>query len=168
MPIITDPRSAEAKKQVRYRSSQLAVNNAIVNTKKNRYTTEIYKGLERYECSINNNTSLNQAAKILLGELGCSIGTESPSFSLEDDDTEIIDNENIVDPSIKKLKPEELSPTESFIEEDDPFYKLDDELPKNIVSSRESEADSYEASYVTIAAYLTGGGGKSLMGTIGY
>ena len=92
MPIITDPRTAEAKKQVRYRSSQLAVNNAIVNTKKNRYTTEIYIGLERYECSINNNTSLNQAAKILLGELGCSIGTESLSFSLEDDDTEIIIN----------------------------------------------------------------------------
>jgi len=139
---------AKAKK----RSNTLYVNGEVLSKGTDSNKIRIYKGLQQYETSINSDTSLNQASQILLEELGCSISNEPRRFSLSDDDITTIENENIVDPSIAGLKPEQLSMTDSFIDANDPIYQLDDEIPEDIQQERDTTDLQDEPSYVAFVA----------------
>jgi len=133
-------------------TNTIFVNGEVLNKRTDSEKIRIYKGLQQYGRSVNQDTSLNESAQILLDELGCAISNEPRSFSLSDDDTETIENENIVDPSIRKLQPEPLVATDSFIDTNDPFYQLDDEIPQDIQQQREAVDIQNEPSYVSFAS----------------
>tara|TARA_Y100000310_G_scaffold155438_1_gene154932 strand:- start:181 stop:780 length:600 start_codon:yes stop_codon:yes gene_type:complete len=156
MPIVRDPKSNATKQRFARSRATTYVNDMFVDSASSPNTAKILKGLEQYETSINSDTSLNQASQILLEGLGCAISNEPRNFTLSDDNTTTIENENIVDPSIATLKPEQLSMTDSFIDVNDPIYQLDDEIPEDIQQERGAIDLQDEPSYVSFVAEMRG------------
>jgi len=133
------------------------VNDTFIDTKTQPYATEIYTSLSQLGISTNNEASLNQTAELLLNELGCAIsGEPSKGFTLTDDDTETLDNENLPSTAVHdNPKPEKLSATDSFTVPDDPFFQLDDAIPDNYRIQDEEEQQAAAPSFVTITAALS-------------
>ena len=91
--------------------------------------------------STSSETSTEQSALNLLTVLGISLSSEKIDYSLssQQTDTETIDNANIFDDNIyKKLKNKNIKATDKFVNENDPFYKLDNSIPnKNTIQNTE-------------------------------
>ena len=76
----------------------------------------------------------------LLFSMGCDISNEKHDYSLlqQQTDKETIDNPNIFDEeSFKEIKNEQRDATKNFANPDDPFYCLDDDIPRNKRSDNE-------------------------------
>ena len=138
------------------------VNDTFIDTKTQPNATEIHTSLSQRGISSNDEASLNQTSQLLLNDLGCAIsGEPGRGFTLTDDDTETLDNENL--PSTVALnnpKPEELSATDSFTDPNDPFFQLGDAIPDNYRTQIEEEQQAVEPSFVTITTALSRMRGK--------
>jgi len=140
-------------------TSMVYANGTAINKKTNPHTAKIYMGLEVAGQSTNSATPLNQSAQILLNELGYAISTESKNFSLEDNDPEIVENENIFQQGVfTSLAGSEQLATDSFIDPNDPFFQLDNAIPDNYRVQIEESTTAIEPSVVALAATLAGKG----------
>lgn len=92
---------------------------------------------------------------MLLAEYDCGVSGEKFDFSLSDDQTETLDNENIMDEErYKKLEPQEIPAIESFPDVKDPFYQLDDELPEGYQVEQADASAEAVPSYIRTAITL--------------
>tara|TARA_R110002020_G_scaffold187498_2_gene385881 strand:- start:216 stop:659 length:444 start_codon:yes stop_codon:yes gene_type:complete len=73
-------------------------------------------------------------AAAYLYALGCTVSSEEIDYSLLDDcRKENIENENIdQSKEMTRIRPKKSSAGNKFINTDDPFYELDDDLPERI------------------------------------
>ena len=96
--------------------------------------------------NLNSNVSDNDFAADLLSTLGCSVSTESKEFTLlsQQTDTQEIQNENILDPSLFKgdMAAENIIATDKFPNDSsDPFFTLD-EAPETTLSQQVKQAST--------------------------
>jgi hypothetical protein len=96
--------------------------------------------------NLNSNVSDNDFAAALLSTLGCSVSTESKEFTLlsQQTDTQEIQNENILDPSLFKgdMAGENIVATDKFSNDtSDPFFTLD-ESPETTLSQQAKQAST--------------------------
>jgi len=91
----------------------------------------IKRALDKGNISVNKNISLNEKAEILLGVLDCAVRSEKKNYSLITtcDDTEVIENENILDSTSYNVNPTPISAKDKFTNVSDPFYNLDSDIP---------------------------------------
>jgi hypothetical protein len=94
-------------------------------------TRRIKRALDKGNISVNKNISLNEKAEILLGVLDCAVRSEKKNYSLITtcDDTEVIENENILDSTSYNVNPTPISAKDKFTNVSDPFYNLDSDIP---------------------------------------
>jgi len=118
--------------------NRFLINGKIIDKRKPR-TAGIQKSLsvmkaKRIAGDADSSGTNNDISLKLLFSMGCDISAETQNYSLleQQTDKETIDNPNIFDEeSYKKLKNTRKDMTKSFSNPDDPFYYLDDELPRN-------------------------------------
>ncbi len=103
----------------------------------------VEKGIGRYvEGDTTANPSLSAEATALLGALGASVdSTKSKNYSLisTQTDQEVINNPNIEDRNLAKMKGKQISAGDKFANPDDAFYNLDEAL------SEQEQAQTEEA-----------------------
>ena len=157
MPSVKDPRSEATNQRISIQKNTISINGRSINTTTSPNTAKIYRGLLEYGVSPGSSGLLNDSALILMEELGCAISGEPRDFILTDDDTTSLGNEELVNPSLSAMKPEAMDATDSFTDENDPFYKLDDEIPQNLQAQREEEETAMAPSYVVFAATMASG-----------
>ena len=101
--------------------------------KKNASTdrSRIGSALGKSGISINRGISLNERAEMLLGAFECAVRPEKKNYSLitSCDDTEVIENENILDSTSYDVNPTPISAKDKFTNVSDPFYNLDSDIP---------------------------------------
>ena len=92
---------------------------------------QIRGAINKNNIPVNKNISLNEKAEILLGFLECAVHSEKKNYSLitSCDDTEVIENENILDSTSYDVNPTSISAKDKFTNVDDPFYNLDSDIP---------------------------------------
>jgi len=137
----------------RHTGKMVYVNDRAISKKSSPDTLQIYSALQKAGINISDGVALNDASKILLDELGYTVSGEERIFTLIDDDTQTLDDENIFDASsYSELKPEKLSAKDSFTDPNDPFFQLDDAIPDNYQRQIEDTQSASEPSYVSLAA----------------
>jgi len=109
--------------------------------------------------NLNSNVSDNDFAADLLSTLGCSVSTESKEFTLlsQQTDTQEIQNENILDPSLFKgdMAGENIVATDKFSNPADPFYQLDGQPPRRTQLQNEGiKSNKFERETIRLSADL--------------
>lgn len=90
----------------------------------------------------------------VLSALGCTCTSDTQSYSLisTETDKEGIDNPTIFDrKDFKKIKPEKVEATTAFPGDTDPFYELDDDVPR-ATKERRKEIEEKTKPYPTAIA----------------
>tara|TARA_Y100000310_G_scaffold29770_1_gene28287 strand:- start:6972 stop:7475 length:504 start_codon:yes stop_codon:yes gene_type:complete len=123
--------------------------------KRSSNSAQIQIALKQRNLKVSNSVSSNEAALMLLTEYDCGLSGETSTFTLTGDQAETIDNENIMDEDLYgSLKPEPISPDQSFTDVNDPFYQLDDELSDKYQVQEETEKASMMPSLGTVAVRI--------------
>jgi len=104
----SDFKNSEKIKERKKRRRTVSVNGVSINTKTQPDTYRIAKSLKRFNISTNSSISSNEKAKMLLGKLSCAVSPEKKDYSLikSCDDTEVIENENILDLTSYDVSPD--------------------------------------------------------------
>jgi len=126
--------------------------------KKNASTdrSRIGSALGKSGISVNGGISLNERAEMLLGVLECAVCPEKKNYSLitSCDDTEVIENENILDSTSYNVNPTPISAKDKFTNVDDPFYNLDSDIPDSYSVRTKRAAIKNTPDFVCFAAKL--------------
>lgn len=131
------------------------VDGVIVDKAKSRNTYRILIGLKERGIEINNSIGTNDAAALLLGEYDCAIIEGQKNISLVGDQTELIENENILDEAqLNELNPEDVKATDKFVDTDDPFYNLDDDIPENVTAENTKVKNQTTSNYIMLASQM--------------
>ena len=119
-------------------------------------TRRIKRALDKGNISVNKNISLNEKAEILLGVLDCAVRSEKKNYSLITtcDDTEVIENENILDSTSYNVNPTPISAKDKFTNVSDPFYNLDNDIPDRYSERNKRVATRNLPDFVCFAAKL--------------
>ena len=119
-------------------------------------TRRIKRALDKGNISVNKNISLNEKAEILLGVLDCAVRSEKKNYSLITtcDDTEVIENENILDSTSYNVNPTPISAKDKFTNVSDPFYNLDSDIPDRYSERNKRVATRNLPDFVCFAAKL--------------
>ena len=150
---LSSPAVSQAASQ---QTRQVVVNGKTYKRSSNAAQIQIV--LKARDQKISSTISTNEAALMLLAEYDCGLSGEPSNFTLTDDDTETIDNENIMDDELYNFaKPEQMSPDQSFTDVNDPFYQLDDELPDKYQVQEASVKAAKMPSFVKIASAIRSG-----------
>ena len=114
----------------------------------------------------------DDAALLLLETIGCAIGKRKKDFSFLDEqetDAEDLDNENpnIADSGkLRRLQNKQKEARGTHPNEDDPFYQMDEDIPrKNKLQNRDLDKQGKANAVIKLAADLSAEnlkGGKSL------
>jgi len=156
----SDFKNAEKTNARRKKRRTVSVNGVNINTKTQPDTYRIAKNLKRFNISTNSSISSNEKAKILLGKLSCAVTPEKKDYSLikSCDDTEVIENENILDLTSYDVSPDPGTAEDKFIDPYDPFYNLDSDIPDSYSDMNSSFAGSHEPDFMCFVAKLYGNG----------
>jgi len=156
----SDLKKTKTRRDIKTRLETTSIDGININTKTEPDTFQIMSGLKKSRTSANNSISLNTKARILLGKLDCEICSEEKRYSLITtcDDTEAIDNENIVDPSSYDVRPAPISATDKFTSDSDPFYNLDNDIPDSYSERNKKAASLYEPDFMCFVAKLYANG----------
>ena len=156
----SDFKNAEKTNARRKKRRTVSVNGVNINTKTQPDTYRIAKNLKRFNISTNSSISSNEKAKILLGKLSCAVSPEKKNYSLikSCDDTEVIENENILDLTSYDVSPDPGTAEDKFIDPYDPFYILDSDIPDSYSDMNSSFAGSQEPDFMCFVAKLYGNG----------
>lgn len=156
----SDFKNAEKTNARRKKRRTVSVNGVNINTKTQPDTYRIAKNLKRFNISTNSSISSNEKAKILLGKLSCAVTPEKKDYSLikSCDDTEVIENENILDLTSYDVSPDPSTAGDKFIDPYDPFYNLDSDIPDSYSDMNSSFAGSHEPDFMCFVAKLYGNG----------
>jgi hypothetical protein len=156
----SDFKNAEKTNARRKKRRTVSVNGVNINTKTQPDTYRIAKNLKRFNISTNSSISSNEKAKILLGKLSCAVTPEKKDYSLikSCDDTEVIENENILDLTSYDVSPDPGTAEDKFIDPYDPFYNLDSDIPDSYSDMNSSFAGSQEPDFMCFVAKLYGNG----------
>ena len=156
----SDLKKTKTRRDIKTRLETTSIDGININTKTEPDTFQIMSGLKKSRTSANNSISLNTKARILLGKLDCEICSEEKRYSLITtcDDTEAIDNENIVDPSSYDVRPAPISATDKFRSDSDPFYNLDNDIPDSYSERNKKAASLYEPDFMCFVAKLYANG----------
>ena len=126
--------------------------------KKNASTdrSRISSALGKSGISINRGISLNERAEMLLGAFECAVRPEKKNYSLitSCDDTEVIENENILDSTSYDVNPTPISAKDKFTNVSDPFYNLDSDIPDSYIMLNESVSEEEKSDFVSLTATL--------------
>jgi len=156
----SDFKNSEKIKERKKRRRTVSVNGVSINTKTQPDTYRIAKSLKRFNISTNSSISSNEKAKMLLGKLSCAVSPEKKDYSLikSCDDTEVIENENILDLTSYDVSPDPGTAEDKFIDPYDPFYNLDSDIPDSYSDMNSSFAGSQEPDFMCFVAKLYGNG----------
>ena len=106
----------------------------------------------------NDSFSIDMSSEAMLFSIGCTIvhgGKDSKrDFSLKDTQTDIetIDNENILDSkSLNRVTNNKSSLTDTFTNQDDPMYELDDAPSLRAKKEREEQIKSQTVDVINVA-----------------
>jgi len=159
----SDFKNAEKTNARRKKRRTVSVNGVNINTKTQPDTYRIAKNLKRFNISTNSSISSNEKAKILLGKLSCAVSPEKKNYSLikSCDDTEVIENENILDLTSYDVSPDPSTAGDKFIDPYDPFYNLDSDIPDSYSVMNSSFAGSQEPDFMCFVAKLYDNGTAS-------
>jgi hypothetical protein len=121
-----------------------------------RDSSRINKALGKSGVSVNAGISLNDRAEILLGVMHSAIRQEKKNYSLITtcDDTEVIENENILDSTSYSVSPTPTSAKDKFTNVSDPFYSLDSDIPDSYSERNKRAATRNLPDFVCFAAKL--------------
>jgi len=152
----SDFKNSEKIKERKKRRRTVSVNGVSINTKTQPDTYRIAKSLKRFNISTNSSISSNEKAKMLLGKLSCAVSPEKKDYSLikSCDDTEVIENENILDLTSYDVSPDPGTAEDKFIDPYDPFYNLDSDIPDSYSDMNSSFAGSQEPDFMCFVAKL--------------
>jgi hypothetical protein len=117
----------------------------------------IARGLSRTNpITVNDSISLNDQAKLLIGDIGYIPSGETKDFSLLTTcgDGETLDNENILDlSSYENTTAETISATDKF-STGSAFYNLDEDIPTTYAENNAAIAAITEGDYVSFATVI--------------
>ena len=152
----SDFKNAEKAATRRKKRRTVSVDGVNINTETQPDMYRIAKSLKRFNISTNSSISSNEKAKILLGKLSCAVSPEKKNYSLikSCDDTEVIENENILDLTSYDVSPDPSTAGDKFIDPYDPFYNLDSDIPDSYSVMNSSFADSQEPDFMCFVAKL--------------
>ena len=152
----SDFKNAEKAATRRKKRRTVSVDGVNINTETQPDTYRITKSLKRFNISTNSTISSNEKAKILLGKLSCAVSPEKKNYSLikSCDDTEVIENENILDLTSYDVSPDPSTAGDKFIDPYDPFYNLDSDIPDSYSVMNSSFAGSQEPDFMCFVAKL--------------
>tara|TARA_Y100000034_G_scaffold136591_1_gene214020 strand:+ start:918 stop:1523 length:606 start_codon:yes stop_codon:yes gene_type:complete len=151
----------ERKKKVKGSKTTVSLPGGLeVNPKEQ---PDMYKlALGNYQMQRQNKVSTsddwNEIATTLLNMLvDCTISGEKKNFSLIRDcgESEIIDNENILDREAYQNQPEPTSAEDKFPNVDDPFYQLGGDIPNDYDQKNTAAAQNNEPDVTCFAAAVT-------------
>ena len=152
----SDFKNAEKAATRRKKRRTVSVDGVNINTETQPDMYRIAKSLKRFNISTNSSISSNEKAKILLGKLSCAVSPEKKNYSLikSCDDTEVIENENILDLTSYDVSPDPGTAGDKFIDPYDPFYNLDSDIPDSYSDMNSSFAGSQEPDFMCFVAKL--------------
>jgi len=153
-------KKTETRDSLKKKRKTTSIGGQNINIETEPDTFQVLSGLQSGKTATNNSISLNTKARILLGKLDCEICSEEKRYSLITtcDDTEAIDNENIVDPSSYDVRPAPISATDKFTSDSDPFYNLDNDIPDSYSERNKKAASLYEPDFMCFVAKLYANG----------
>jgi len=148
--------NSKFRKELSTKQQNRSINGKTVNIVDSPDTVKIEVALIKSKISTNSDVSLNDAAKMSLGTMGCVLSSEAKSFSLVETcgDVETIDNEKIMDLSSYENTVAKTIPATDKFSVGNTFYNLDDAVPTDYVERNAAQAAADEADVVCFAAAL--------------
>lgn len=157
---ISQLRDVTERQKLAKNMETISINGSTVNMATQPDTYAIKKALSKTNpITVNDSISLNEQATMVLGTMGCTVSSETETFSLVETcgDTETLDNENILDlSSYENTVAGTVSATDKF-SSDSSFYNLDDDIPTTYSEHNATVAAADAADVVSLASTLFNG-----------
>ena len=159
----SDFKNAEKSIARKKRRRTVSVNGVNINKDAQPDTYQIATNLKKFNISTNSTISSNEKAKRRLGKLSCAVSPEKKSYALikSCDDTEVIENENMLDLTSYDVSPEPGTAEDKFVDSYDPFYNLDSDIPDSYSELNKTSDASNEPDLMCFVAKLYNNGNNN-------